>query len=200
MTPSEIMQLVTGMKGYIGDVTKIPFDRVQHGRDLVWEYNRTRPSDTRRQQELLRQILGTYNEKVIIQPGIAFDYGFNTHFRGSAFLNFGVTILDTSPVIIGDHCFIAPQVTLSCASHPIDAEQRAEGIELSQPIIIGDDVWIGANATICGGVHVGDGVVIGAGAVVLHDIPSHTVVAGVPARKIRDITPDARIPEQNIEF
>ncbi|WP_081657613.1 sugar O-acetyltransferase [Prevotella sp. AGR2160] len=200
MTPSEIMQLVTGMDGYIGDVTKIPFERIQKGRDLVWEYNRTKPSDTKRQEQLLRQILGTYHEGVVIQPGIAFDYGFNTHFRGTAFLNFGVTILDTSPVMIGTHCFIAPQVTISCASHPLDAAQRAAGIEVSRPIVIGDDVWIGANATICGDVTIGDGVVIGAGAVVLHDIPAHTVVAGVPARKIRDITPDACIPEGNIEF
>ena len=73
-----------------------------------------------------------------------------------AYVNFGVTFLDTSPITIGDMCFIAPGVILTCAGHPVVAEQRNKGIETSKPITIGNSVWIGAHATICGGVKIGD--------------------------------------------
>ena len=80
------------------------------------------------------------------------------------------------------------------------AEQRNQGIETSKPITIGNSVWIGANATICGGVTIGDHAVIGTGAVVLHDVPENTTVAGVPAKEIRKITDKDIIPSDDILF
>ncbi len=117
-----------------------------------------------------------------------------------AYVNFGVTFLDTSPITIGDMCFIAPGVILTCAGHPVVAEQRNLGLETSKPITIGNSVWIGANATVCGGVKIGDHAVIGAGAVVLHDVPENTIVAGVPAKEIRPITDKDIIPSDEILF
>jgi len=149
---------------------------------------------------LLKQIHGTYNGKVVIQHGAHFDFGFNTHFLGMAYVNFGVTFLDTSPITIGDMCFIEPGVILTCAGHPVVAEQRDQGIETSKPITIGNSVWIGAHATVCGGVTIGDHAVIGAGAVVLHDVPENTIVAGVPAKEIRKITDKDIIPSDEILF
>ena len=73
-------------------------------------------------------------------------------------------------------------------------------MEISKPITIGEGVWIGANATICGGVHIGDHSVIGAGAVVLKDVPADSVVAGVPARVLRKITEKDIIPQDKIQF
>ena len=96
--------------------------------------------------------------------------------------------------------FIASGVILTCAGHPVVAEQRSQGIETSKPITIGNSVWIGANATICGGVTIGDHAVIGAGAVVLHDIPENTNVVGVPAKKIGKITDKDIIPSGEILF
>ena len=61
-------------------------------------------------------------------------------------------------------------------------------------------MWIGAHATICGGVTIGDHAVIGAGAVVLHDVPENTIVAGVPAKVIRKITDKDIIPKDKIDF
>lgn len=200
MTEEEIMKLVTGPDGFVGNARKIPADKQRAVEALVWEYNQTRPDDVERQRSLLRKILGTYNDKVTIQHGIHFDFGFNTHFLGMAFVNFNVTILDTSPVIIGERCFIAPGVVISCASHPVHASQRQEGMEISRPINIGKDVWIGANATVCGGVTIGDRSVIGAGAVVLKDVPADSVVAGVPARVIRKITDKDLMPKDKIQF
>lgn len=90
------MKLVTGQDGFIGNARNIPSDRQREVEALVWDYNQTRPTDVEKQRELLKKILGTYNDKVIIQHGIHFDFGFNTHFLGMAFVNFNVTILDTS--------------------------------------------------------------------------------------------------------
>ena len=84
--------------------------------------------------------------------------------------------------------FIAPGVCLACAGHPIDAAQRNEGICTSKAITIGDDVWIGANSTVCGGVTIGKGSVIGAGSVVTKDIPEGVVAVGNPCRVLRKVT------------
>ena len=200
MTQEEIMKLVTSKDGYIGHAMSIPHERQNKAHELVVAYNQISPADTKRREELLKQILGTYNEQIVIQNGVHFDFGFNTHFLGMAYVNFGVTFLDTSPITIGDMCFIAPGVILTCAGHPVVAEQRDQGIETSKPITIGNSVWIGAHATICGGVKIGDHAVIGAGAVVLHDVPENTIVAGVPAKEIRQITDKDIIPSDEILF
>ena len=200
MTPEEIMKLVRSKDGFIGNAMNFPHERQNKAHELVVAYNQTSPADTKRRQDLLKQILGTYNEKVVIQHGVHFDFGFNTHFLGMAYVNFGVTFLDTSPITIGDMCFIAPRVILTCAGHPVVAEQRNLGLETSKPITIGNSVWIGAHATICGGVTIGNHAVIGAGAVVLHDVPENTLVAGVPAREIRKITDKDIIPSDEILF
>ena len=200
MTQEEIMKLVRSKDGFIGNAMSFPHERQNKAHELVVAYNQTSPADTTRRQDLLKQILGTYNEKVVIQHGVHFDFGFNTHFLGMAFVNFGVTFLDTSPITIGDMCFIAPRVILTCAGHPVVAEQRNLGLETSKPITIGNSVWIGAHATICGGVTIGNHAVIGAGAVVLHDVPENTLVAGVPAREIRKITDKDIIPSDEILF
>lgn len=194
------MALVRSNRAYIGYDRHIPKPDIERGRRLSWEYNHTPPDDHERQRELLKQLLGTYNDEVVIQPEVHFDFGFNTHFLGMAYLNFGVTILDTSPVIIGSHCFIAPGVIISCPSHPVDAAQRNEGVEFSGPIEIGESVWIGAGAIICGGVKIGARSVIGAGAVVLKDVPSDSVAVGVPARVVRKVTENDRVDPSLIQF
>jgi maltose O-acetyltransferase len=82
---------------------------------------------------------------------------------------------------------VAPHVCISAATHPIDPILRAAGAEYPAPITIGDNVWIGANATICPGVTIGNNVVVGAGAVVTKNVVDNVVVAGVPAKVIRKV-------------
>ena len=89
---------------------------------------------------------------------------------------------------------------LACAGHALDPEQRAEGIGTSRPITLEEDVWIGANAVVCGGVTIGKGSVIGAGSVVTRDIPAGVVAAGVPCRVIRPVTEADRIPPEQMAF
>jgi len=90
-------------------------------------------------------------------------------------------------IVIGDHCLIGPGVVMRTADHVFS---RADLLIQNQghnygDIIIEDDVWIGANAVLLRGVHIGRGAVIGAGAVVTKNIPSMAVAVGIPAKPLR---------------
>ena len=125
---------------------------------------------------------------------------FYIHFHGFALLNYNCVILDTSPVNIGNGVFIAPGVCIACSGHAIDPIQRSQGIGTSAPITVEDNVWIGANTNVCGGVTIGSNSVIGAGSVVNHDIPSGVVAAGVPCKVIRKISDKDKIDSSEILF
>ena len=93
------------------------------------------------------------------------------------------------PVTIGNHVNLAQGITVTALNHSFeDTEKRIDeqGIHTT-PVTIGDDVWIGANAVILPGVHIGQHCVIAAGAVVTKDVPPHSLVAGVPAKIIKQI-------------
>ena len=98
-----------------------------------------------------------------------------------------LVVVDDIEVHIGNNVMVAPNVTLSVTGHPVDPEYRRGGTQFSLPIVIGDDVWIGANSVILPGVTIGDNSVIGAGSVVTQDIPANSVAYGVPCRVIREI-------------
>jgi acetyltransferase-like isoleucine patch superfamily enzyme len=90
-------------------------------------------------------------------------------------------------VKFGDNVFIAPNCSFYTAGHPLDVERRNKGLEYAYPITVGDNVWIGGNVTVCPGVTIGNNSVIGAGAVVTHDIPDNSLAFGVPAKVVRKI-------------
>lgn len=104
---------------------------------------------------------------------------------------------------IGRYCSIANLCTIGAQQHRIDGLgtfpfQRLGPVEREfevKPTVIGNDVWVGCNAVVMGGVEVGDGAVIGAGAVVTKDVLPYSVVVGVPARHIRFRVDPALIPE-----
>lgn len=102
-------------------------------------------------------------------------------------MNFGCVILDCAEVEIGDNCFIGPQVGIYTACHPIDPIERNSGVEFAKPITIGDNCWIGGHATINPGVELGNNVVVASGSVVTKNFPDNVVVAGNPARVIKEI-------------
>lgn len=90
-------------------------------------------------------------------------------------------------VQIGDNVLIGPFVVIHSANHKFPRNDliRKAGYDI-KPVIVGENVWIGAHVTILPGVTIGDGAVVAAGAVVTKDIEPYTVVGGVPARKIKD--------------
>ncbi|MBQ0059589.1 MAG: sugar O-acetyltransferase [Lachnospiraceae bacterium] len=125
---------------------------------------------------------------IVITAPFYCDYGCNISVGDNFYTNHNVTILDGAPVTFGDNVFIAPNCVFSTAGHPIDAEQRNQGLEIALPITVGNNVWIGTQVSVLPGVTIGDNTVIGAGSVVNKDIPSGVVAAGNPCRVIREIT------------
>lgn len=177
-------------KGYCSKHTDMPRELQDKAKELCWKYNQTRPSESEKRSIILKELFGTCNSLTFIEPSFHCDYGFNIHTKGLTIINYNCVILDTSPVYIGENVFIGPGVCLACAGHAMIAKQRAEGIGTSKPITIEDDVWIGTNSTVCGGVTIGKGSVIGAGSVVNKNIPSGVVAVGNPCKVLRDITED----------
>ena len=104
------------------------------------------------------------------------------------YANHNLVILDGAKVVIGDNVFIAPNVGIYTAGHPIDVERRLQGLEYAMPVTIGDNVWIGGGVSIIPGVNIGKNSVIAAGSVVIRDIPENVVAAGNPCKVIRKIT------------
>lgn len=160
---------------------------LQATRELLWEFNRLRPSQRERMREIIRELLGKCGERFHINQPFRCDYGCNIEVGEDFFANFNLTILDEAMVRIGDNCFIGPNVSIYTACHPFEAEERNKGVEWAEPVTIGDSVWIGGDTTVCPGVTIGDGCVIGAGSVVTRHIPPHTVAVGNPARVIKKI-------------
>lgn len=96
-------------------------------------------------------------------------------------------MLDVAYATIGDNVLFGPNVQLYTATHPLNAEQRRNGLEAGQPISIGDDCWIGGGAILNPGISVGERSVIGAGSVVTKDIPADVFAAGNPCTVIRQL-------------
>lgn len=156
--------------------------------DLCWEYNTCRYSDFDKQKELINRIIGKIKGNIFITPPFYCDYGINISVGDNFYSNHNLTILDGAKVTFGDNVFIAPNCVFSTAGHPIDADQRNEGLEIALPITVGDNVWIGTQVSVLPGVTIGSNTVIGAGSVVNRDIPDGVVAAGNPCKVIRKIT------------
>lgn len=184
----DLLEIMKSQNSYCSNHTDMPTHLQDNAKALCWEYNKTAPWEKEKRSEILQKLFGTCHPLTFIEPSFRCDYGFNIHTHGLTVINYNCVILDTSPVSIGANVFIAPGVCIACAGHSIDPVQRSMGVGTSAPITIKDNVWIGANATICGGVTIGEGSVIGAGSVVTKDIPAGVVAAGNPCRVLRPIT------------
>ena len=82
---------------------------------------------------------------------------------------------------------IGPNVQLLTATHPIEPQPRKDKWEAAEPIVIGDNVWLGGGVIVCPGVTIGADTVVGAGSVVTRDLPAGVVAVGSPARVIREV-------------
>ena len=101
----------------------------------------------------------------------------------------GIHCTVIGPVCIGNNVNLAQGITVTALNHNFeDTTKRIDEQGIStKPVMIGDDVWIGANAVILPGVTIGQHVVVAAGAVVTKDVPDYSVVAGVPAKVIKQL-------------
>jgi maltose O-acetyltransferase len=156
-------------------------------RRLCRDFNALPEDQLKERRAVLMKLLGTGHADTYIESKFSCDYGYNIHLGTNFYANFDLTILDVCEVVIGKNCMIGPRVSIFTAGHPLDAETRVSGLEFGKPVTIGNNVWIGGNAVINPGVTLGDNVVVASGAVVTRSFPEHVVIAGVPAKVIRNL-------------
>ena len=156
-------------------------------RKLVQKLNTCDLSDFDALAAIARELIDA-PEGTMLTPPFYCDFGKHIHVGKNFYANYNCTMLDTAPITIGDNCFIAPNVGIYTAGHPIHPQTRASRYEYGKAITIGDNVWIGGHSVILPGVHIGSNVVIGAGSVVTRDIPDWVVAAGNPCAVKRKIT------------
>ncbi len=157
-------------------------------RGIVFEYNNLSPLQDEEREKILASLLGKKGKNVTIISPFYCDYGYNIEVGDNFFANTNFVVLDGAKVKIGNNVFIAPNVGIYTAGHPLDAEQRNEGLEYAFPVTIEDDVWIGGHVCIMPGVTIGKGTVVGAGSVVTKDLPANSLAVGNPCRVLREIT------------
>ncbi len=157
-------------------------------KDLCYDYNQLRPSDTNQQQTIFEQLFGQTSANPQIIAPFWCDYGRNITIGKNFYANHNLVILDAAKVTFGDNVFIGPNCGFYTAGHPIDAERRNQGLEFAKPITIGNNVWIGGGVHVMPGVTIGDNAVIGGGSIVVKDIPANSVAVGNPCKAIRTIT------------
>ena len=160
-------------------------EMVQRARKITVEINNAyhTPEELR---DLFSQLIGNSIDKSFgLFPPFYTDYGQNITIGKNVFINSGCCFQDQGGIEIGNNVLIGQQVVLATLNHDLMPEKRAN--MSPAPIKIGNDVWIGAHATILAGVTIGNGAVVAAGAVVTKDVPANTVVGGVPAKIIKTI-------------
>ena len=162
-------------------------EKLDRAARLSAEFNALAGDDHAGRDRILRELLGSVGPGTVIRPPLRCDYGFQTHIGARTFVNWGLIALDVGRITIGDDVQIGPNVQLLTATHPIEPEPRRAKWEGSQPIAIGNNVWLGGGVIVCPGVSIGENTVVGAGAVVVRDLPANVVAVGNPARVIREL-------------
>ena len=165
-------------------------------RELIYEFNLTRPKEEKKRREILDELLGKFGANSVIETPFQCDYGSNIYWGDNSFANYNFVVLDVCEVRVGNYVLIGPDVKFYGATHPTDPQTRLDGLEYGKPIRIGNNVWIGGGSIIVAGVTIGDNSVIGAGSVVVKDIPANVVAVGNPCKVIKQLQPPTRPPQQ----
>lgn len=144
--------------------------------------NATNIDQVRRQ---LSEIIGMEIEQsTTIFPPFYTNFGRFIQLGKNVFINHACSFLDIGGITIEDDVQIGPRVNITSENHPLDPDDRKALI--LKPVTIKRNAWIGAGATILPGVTVGENAVVAAGAVVSRDVPANTVVAGIPAKVVKE--------------
>jgi acetyltransferase-like isoleucine patch superfamily enzyme len=163
------------------------FERVKVATRLSSELSAYCLDEAESIQNAFEELIGKpVGDSFTLIPPFYADYGLNITVGRTVFIGHQCAFTGHAAIDIADQVMVAHKVNLVTAGHPVEPGRRRDYIT-AEPIKIDTNVWIGAAATILPGVHVGAGAVVAAGAVVTHDVPPATLVAGVPATVIRHL-------------
>ena len=151
-----------------------------HAKELCRQLQ-TMTMDDEHYREIIEELVPSIPSSSAICPPFHCDHGHGIVMGEHTFLNYNCTILDGAYVRIGHHVLIGPNCQLYTPQHPMNYLERRLPQETSYPISIGDDTWLGGGVIVCPGVHIGRRCIIGAGSVVVHDIPDDCLAVGNPA-------------------
>ena len=145
----------------------------------------------------LKALFHSCGDSVFIEYGFHMDYGDSITIGDRTFINTNCTMVDAatidathgvaSQIHIGADCLLGPNIQLLAVSHDISPEARLEKHNYADDIIIGNNVWLGGGVIVLAGVVIGDNSVVGAGSVVTKNIEANSFYAGNPAKKVRDL-------------
>lgn len=179
----EFKKMVAGEKYY--PMTDYLIGLRDKSRNIISEFNAEKDEKTR--ENIIKALFSKVGKNCYITPNFFCDYGCNIELGDNVYMNANCVILDCAKVTIGDNTFIGPNVQLYTPIHPMDYKTRNTFIEWAKPITIGKNCWLGGSVIVLPGVKIGDGCVIGAGAVVTKDIPANSLAVGNPAKIVKKI-------------
>jgi len=143
--------------------------------------------DNKQRNAAYKELITDTGDDFFGEASFILYYGWNIHIGDHFYGNYDMTFLDTCPITIGEHCYFGPNIGLYTPVHPLNAMARNNDVEMGAPITIGDNAWLGGRVTILPGVTLGNNVVVGAGSVVTKSFGDDVVIAGNPARIIKQI-------------
>jgi len=161
----------------------LPEDRLKCKMNMM-SFNASTPDNIENRIQCMNAVFGQ-EVKAWIEPPFYCCYGTNIEIGEGSYINFNCNFVDDGNIKIGNKVMFGPAVTITTVGHPIKPDMRE--YMYTDPVTIEDNCWIGAGATLCPGVTIGENSVIGAGSVVIHDIPANSVAVGNPCRVIREI-------------
>lgn len=160
---------------------------VKRAMEITASLNRLTFSDVDEIRSLFSDLIGRkVDDTFLLIPPFYTTGGVDINVGRNVFVNQNCTFYDLGGLDIADDVMVGPNVSIITSGHPIDPSRRRDYV-IAKPIVIERNVWIAANATIIGGVKVGENSVVAAGSVVTRDVPPNTLVAGNPASVIRSI-------------
>ncbi len=160
---------------------------VKRAMSIAARINRLTFDDVAEVRTLFGELIGTQvDDGFVLIPPFHATGGTGMKLGRNVFINQNCTFYDLGGLEIGDDVMIGPNVSLITSGHPVEPSRRRDFV-VAKPIVIERNVWIGAGATIIGGVTVGENSVVAAGAVATRNVPPNVLVGGNPAAVIRSI-------------
>ncbi len=170
-------------KLYTDECEGMPEERLE-AKKRMKAFNDLIPGDLEQKRILMEAIFGKTTD-AWIEPPFYFCYGTHIEIGKGSYLNMNCNFIDDGLIHIGKNVLFGAAVTIATVGHPVNPQMRE--YMYTAPVAIGDNCWIGANVTILPGVTIGENSVIGAGSVVVRDIPENVVACGNPCRVVRGI-------------